>query len=132
MPQTIQQCKDLLKVVANSTADKLERFEAWLILYHFMLVSQSFASSQRDRSKTWGTEHLTNMHRPGRWHTFEWVPLDPNAFGPVNPRAPPGTLNVRLSTPDPSLGLVIDAWAQYILHRGRPGMLNEYYRIIFD
>ena len=72
------------------------------------------------------------MHRPGRWQTFSWVPLDPNAFGPVNPHAPLGMLNIRLATPEPSLGLVIDPWAQYILHRGHPGMLNEYYGIIFD
>ena len=80
----------------------------------------------------WAADNLPRMHRPGRWQTFNWVPLDPNAFGPVNSYAPPGTLNVRISTPEPSLGLVIDPWAQYILHRGRPGMLNEYYGIIFD
>ena len=132
MPQTIHQGKELLKIVANSSADQLKRFKAWLILYHFMLVSQSFALSQCDCTMVWVADHIPRMHRPGQWQTFSWVPLDPNAFGPVNPHAPPGTLNIRLATPEPSLGLVIDPWAQYILHHGRPGMLNEYYGIIFD
>jgi len=132
MPQTIQQCKELLKIVANSSTEQLERFEAWLILHHFMLVSQSFAPSQHDRAMTWAAEHLPRMHRPGRWQIFTYVPMDPNAFGPINPHTPVGTLNIRLATPDPSLGLVIDPWAQYILHCGCPGMLNEFYGIIFD
>jgi len=132
MPQTIQQCKELLKIVANSSAEQLERFEAWLILHHFMLVSQSFALSQRDHTMAWAAEHLPRMHQPGRWQTFTYVPMDPNVFGPINPHTPVGMLNIRLATPDPSLGLVIDPWAQYILHRGRPGMLNKFYGIIFD
>jgi len=48
MPQTINQDKELLKIMANSSADQLERFEVWMILYYFMLVSQSFAPSQCD------------------------------------------------------------------------------------
>jgi len=118
--------------MANSSADQLERFEVWVILYHFMLVSQLFAPSQHNCTMVWAANNLPRMHRPGRWQTFNWIPLDPNAFGPVNSHAPHGTLNVRISTPEPSLGLVIDPWAQYILHRGRPDMLNEYYGIIFD
>jgi hypothetical protein len=30
------------------------------------------------------------------------------------------------------LALVIDPWAQVILHHGRPGMRNAYYGIIMD
>jgi len=109
MPQTIHQGKELLKIMANSSADQLERFKAWMILHHFMLVSQSFALSQCNCMIVWM-----------------------NMFGPVNPHAPLGTLNVRILTPDPSLGLVIDPWVQYILHCGHPGMLNKYYGITFD
>jgi len=65
MPQTIHQGKELLKIVANSSADQLERFEAWLILYHFMLVSQSFAPSQHDHVMVWAANHIPRMHRPG-------------------------------------------------------------------
>ena len=73
-----------------------------------MLVFQSFAVNQHDCAMMWATENLPRMHRPGGWMVFDWVPLDPNVFGPVNPHGPPGALNVRISTPDPSLGLVID------------------------
>ena len=129
---TIQEGKELLKIVANSMADRLERFEAWLILHHFMLASHSFALDQCHHAMTWAADNLPRMHRPGGRMVFDWVPLDPNAFGPVNPHGPPGSLNVRISTPDPSLGLFIDPWVQFILHRGHPGMRNEYYGIIFD
>jgi len=78
------------------------------------------------------TNARRKMHRPIGWITFDLVPLDPSVFGPTNPHAPTGILNVRIATPDTSLGLFIDPWAQYILHRGRPGMQNEYYDIIFD
>jgi len=132
MPRTIHEGKELLKIVANLMANRLERFEAWLILHHFMLASQSFALDQRNCAMAWPADTLPRMHRPGGWMVFDWVPLDPNAFGSVNPHGPPGSLNVQISTPDLSLGLFIDPWAQFILHHGHPGMQNEYYGIIFD
>ena len=97
-----------------------------------MLISQSFALSQCDHAMTWAANHLSSMHRPGGWMVFDWVLLDPSMFGPVNPHAPSSVLNIRISTLDPSLGLVIDPWTQDILHHGCPGIQNEYHGIIFD
>jgi len=94
MPRTIHEGKELLKIVANLMANRLKRFEAWLILHHFMLTSQSFALDQHDHTMAWAADNLPRMHRPGRWMVFDWVPLDPNMFGPVNPHGPPGSLNV--------------------------------------
>ena len=126
-PRTVAECKNLMfKVVTNSSAPALDRFEAWLILSEFMYLSKSFALSQRDHVMRWVITGLSMMRRPGPWITFDLVPLDPNAF------APPGSMNVRVPDPDPSCALLIDAWAQTILHHGRPGLRNEYRGIIFD
>ena len=71
MSWTITAYKDLLKVIVMSANDRQERFEAWLMLHHSMLVSQSFALSQCDHTMMWVANHLPSMHRPGRWVVFD-------------------------------------------------------------
>jgi len=72
----------------KSSTEQLERFETWLILHHFMLVSQSFVPGQRDCMMVWTADYLSRMHRPGQWQTFNWVPMDPNAFRLVTIHTP--------------------------------------------
>ena len=122
MSQTISKCKNPLKIVTSFLMDRIKRFEAWLILHQFMLISQSFSPSQHNHAMTWAMDNLPRMHRPGGWIKFDLVPLDPSTFRPTNPHASAGILKVRISNLDISLGLFIDPWAQYILHHGRPGM----------
>jgi len=92
------------------------------MLAKFYHITNSFAPTNHDRSITWAARNL-RLRRLGPWITFPLIPLDPTVLG---------SNNARIPNPEPSQALDIDAWAQLILHHGRPGMRNVFHGIIFD
>ena len=75
----------------------------------------------------WAIEHMDRLHRPVPWQDFQLVPLDPAAFNSLI------SDNANICNPDANLTLVIDPWAQVILHHHRqPGLHNVHFGIIID
>ena len=123
MPQTVNECKNICKVISNTKAKKEDRFEAWLLLTEFYHVANCFTPIQHDHVMQWTIEHMGRLHRPVPWQNFQLFLLDPAAFNP--PRS-------DIHNPDANLTLIINPWAQVILHHGQPRLHNAHFGIIID
>ncbi|RDB20551.1 hypothetical protein Hypma_012380 [Hypsizygus marmoreus] len=137
-PMNPCQLNRLVRLSTDRRESDRDMYEAWLLLHEFYRVSGSFQPGLRDRTmrtiletETWplhaSQRPSVSLHNAVRDH--ERLPVDTTAFlGNRSNR----THGAGLQQPSDVHTFDIDAWAQYVLHHGRPGSDNHFAGIAMD
>lgn len=136
-PMNPQEVLHLLNIIhgREKKATRLDRAEAYLLLYQFQSTALDIDQRYWDRAMTevmrsglFGQGDMP-FHRSDRVFRSPRLPIDERALSRNRSTA---TRGAGLPPPQPTEAFNIDLHAQYMLHHGRPMSENPYTGIVFD